>query len=117
MIQNLNLNHNLAANEEKPKLNLYAIDYLKIEIQLTNNPTVLSEKVVVPFIKFDGEYSRQQESYSQQWVHGSHNDRIQVKAKNANTIVMQGNLFKWLYGHNVAGTTDLIKLVSDTVMN
>lgn len=60
-------------------------------------------------------YSRQQESYGQQWVHGSHNDRIQVKAKNANTIVIQGNLFKWLYGHNVTGSTDLIQLVSDTV--
>lgn len=113
MIQNLNLS--LATNEEKPKLNLYAIDYLKIELQLTNNPSELSEKVVVPFIKFDGEYSRQQESYGQQWVHGSHNDRIQVKAKNANTIVIQGNLFKWLYGHNVTGSTDLVQLVSDTV--
>lgn len=60
-------------------------------------------------------YSRQQESYGQQWVHGSHNDRIQVKAKNANTIVIQGNLFKWLYGHNVTGSTDLVQLVSDTV--
>ena len=111
-IQNLNLN--LATNEEKPKLNLYAIDYLKIELQLTNNPKELSEKVVVPLIKIDGKYQQQQESYGQQWVHGSHNDRIQVKAKNANTLVIQGNLFKWLYGHNVTGSTDLVQLVSDT---
>lgn len=112
-IQNLNLN--LSTNGVKTKLNLYAIDYLKIEVQLTNNPSELSEKVVVPFIKFDGEYSQQQESYGEQWVLGSHNDRIQVKSKNANTLVIKGNLFKWLYGHNVTGTTDLITLVSDTV--
>ena len=24
-------------------------------------------------------------------------------------------MFKWLYGHNVTGSTDLIQLVSDTV--
>lgn len=29
--------------------------------------------------------------------------------------MVEGNFFKWLYGHNVTGTTDLIKLVSDTV--
>lgn len=29
--------------------------------------------------------------------------------------MVEGNFFKWLYGHNVTGATDLIKLVSDTV--
>lgn len=28
---------------------------------------------------------------------------------------IEGNFFKWLYGHNVTGSTDLIKLVTDTV--
>ncbi|WP_322782758.1 phage/plasmid replication protein, II/X family [Acinetobacter baumannii] len=112
-MQNLNLN--LATNEEKPKLNLYAIDYLKVELQLTNNPSELSEKVVVPFIKFDGEYQQQQESYGQKWIIGSHGNQLKIKSKNENTVFIEGNFFKWLYGHNVTGSTDLIKLVTDTI--
>lgn len=113
IIQKSNLN--LSTNEEEANLNLYAIDYLKIEIQLTNNPSELSEKVVIPFVKCGTEYFPQQESYGQQWIQGSHGDQIQIKSKNENTLIIQGNFFKWLYGHNVTGTTDLIKLVSDTV--
>lgn len=113
IIQKSNLN--LSTNEEEANLNLYAIDYLKIEIQLTNNPSELSEKVVIPFVKCGTEYFPQQESYGQQWIQGSYGDQIQIKSKNENTLLIQGNFFKWLYGHNVTGTTDLIKLVSDTV--
>ena len=112
-IQNLNLN--LATNEEKPKLNLYAIDYLKIEVQLTNNPSELSEKVVIPFIKCDGEFQQQPESYGQKWIAGSYGNQLKIKSKNENTLHIEGNFFKWLYGHNVTGCTDLIKLVTDTV--
>jgi hypothetical protein len=113
IIQNFNLN--LLNNEGKANLNLYAIDYLKIEIQLTNNPSELSEKVVIPFVKCGTEYFPQQESYGQQWIQGSHGDQIQIKSKNENTLLIQGNFFKWLYGQNVTGTTDLIQLVSDTI--
>ena len=108
-------NLNLSTNEEEANLNLYAIDYLKIEIQLTNNPSELSEKVVVPFVKCGTEYFPQQESYGQQWIQGSYGDQIQIKSKNENTLLIQGNFFKWLYGHNVTGITDLNQLVLDTV--
>ena len=30
-------------------------------------------------------------------------------------MIIQGNFFKWLYGHNVTGTTDLMGLVVETV--
>lgn len=113
IIQKSNLN--LSTNEEEANLNLYAIDYLKIEIQLTNNPSELSEKVVIPFVKCGTEYFPQQESYGQQWIQGSHGDQIQIKSKNENTLIIQGNFFKWLYGHNVTGTTDLMGLVVETV--
>ena len=113
IIQKSNLN--LSNNEGKANLNLYAIDYLKIEIQLTNNPSELSEKVVIPFVKCGTEYFPQQESYGQQWIQGSYGDQIQIKSKNENTLLIQGNFFKWLYGHNVTGTTDLMGLVVETV--
>src|SRR5690606_11141757 len=114
IIQKFNLN--LSTNKEEANLNLYAIDYLKIEIQLTNKPSELSEKVVIPFIKIeDGKYQQQQESYGQKWIQGSYGNQIKIKSKNENTLTVEGNFFKWLYGHNVIGNTDLIKLVSDTV--
>ncbi|WP_291354432.1 phage/plasmid replication protein, II/X family [Acinetobacter sp. UBA3106] len=48
-------------------------------------------------------------------MQGSHRDQIQIKSKNENTLLIQGNFFKWLYGHNVTGTTDLMGLVAETV--
>ena len=110
--------HNLtqSTNEVETNLNLYAIDYLKLELKITNQPNELSNKVVIPFIKsIEGEYQQQQESYGQEWIQGSYGNQLKVKAKNSNTLLVEGNLFKWMYGHNVTGSTDLIKLVSDTV--
>jgi len=95
--------------------NLFAIDYLKLKVEITNNPLELSQDMVIPLTKFDGEFQPLQESYSKQWVCGSYNDHIQIKAINKNEMLIQGNLFKWLNGQNVTGTTDLIQLVLDTV--
>ncbi|HCU76764.1 phage/plasmid replication protein, II/X family [Acinetobacter baumannii] len=46
---------------------------------------------------------------------GSHGNQLKIKSKNENTVFIEGNFFKWLYGHNVTGSTDLIKLVTDTI--
>lgn len=114
MIEKLNLTQ--STNEVKANLNLYAIDYLKLELKITNKPNELSKKVVIPFIKsIEGEYQQQQESYGQEWIQGSYGSQLKVKAKNSSTLLVEGNFFKWLYGHNVTGSTDILKLVCDTV--
>ncbi|MEB5929342.1 phage/plasmid replication protein, II/X family [Acinetobacter schindleri] len=114
MIKNFNLTQ--ATNEVKANLNLYAIDYLKLELKITNKPNELSNKVVIPFIKsIEGEYQQQQESYGQEWIQGSYGSQLKVKAKNSSTLLVEENFFKWLYGHNVTGSTDILELVCDTV--
>lgn len=115
MVLNNVLNQQINNKEALEAKNLFAIDYLKIKVQITNNPLKLSQNMVIPLTKFDGEFQPLQESYSKQWVCGSYNDHIQIKAIDEKEILIQGNLFKWLNGQNVTGTTDLIQLVLDTV--
>ncbi len=115
MVLNNVLNQQINNKEVLEAKNLFAIDYLKIKVQITNNPLKLSQNMVIPLTKFDGEFQPLQESYSKQWVCGSYNDHIQIKAIDEKEILIQGNLFKWLNGQNVTGTTDLIQLVLDTV--
>ncbi|MCH7310613.1 phage/plasmid replication protein, II/X family [Acinetobacter sp. ANC 4805] len=115
MVLNNVLNQEINNEEVLEAKNLFAIDYLKLKVEITNNPLELSQDMVIPLTKFDGEFQPLQESYSKQWVCGSHNDKIQIKSINENEIQIKGNLFKWLNGQNVTGTTDLIQLVLDTV--
>ena len=109
------LNQQINNEEVLEAKHIFAIDYLKVKVEITNNPLELSQNMVIPLTKFDGEFQPLQESYSKQWVCGSYNDHIQIKAINKNEILIHGNLFKWLNGQNVTGTTDLIQLVLDTV--
>ena len=108
---------NQTINKEKvvETTNLFAVDYLKIKVQITNHPEQLSKNMVIPLTKFDDEFQALQHSYSKQWVSGSYNDQIQIKSLSETELLIQGNLFKWLNGQNVTGTTDLIQLVFDTV--
>jgi hypothetical protein len=115
MVLNNVLNQEINNEEVLEAKNLFAIDYLKLKVEITNNPLELSQDMVIPLTKFDGEFQPLQESYSKQWVCGSYNDHIQIKAINKNEILIQGNLFKWLNGQNVIGTTNLTQLVLDTV--
>ena len=115
MVLNNVFNQQVNNEEVLEAKNLFAIDYLKLKVEITNNPLELSQDMVIPLTKFDGEFQPLQESYSKQWVCGSYNDHIQIKAINKNEMLIQGNLFKWLNGQNVTGTTDLIQLVLDTV--
>jgi len=40
----------------------------------------------------------------------TYSDKIQIKAISENELLIEGNLFKWLNGQNVTGTTDLKQL-------
>lgn len=109
-------NQQLTQNEVVETTNLFAIDSLKIKVQITNNPEKLSDAMVIPFTKLDDEFHLLQHSYSKKWVCGSYSEKIQIKAISENEILIEGNLFKWLNGQNVTGTTDLTQLVLDTVV-
>lgn len=115
MVLNSFLNQTINEEEVVETTNLFAVDYLKIKVQITNHPEKLSKNMVIPLTKFDDEFQALQHSYSKQWVCGSYNDQIQIKSLSETELLIQGNLFKWLNGQNVTGTTDLIQLVFDTV--
>ncbi len=116
MVLNSVLNQTINEEEVLCATNLFAIDYLKIKVQITNNPEKLSKNMVIPLAKFDDEFQALQHSYSKQWVCGSYNDQIQVKSVNESELIVQGNLFKWLNGQNVIGSTDLTQIVIDTIV-
>lgn len=46
-----------------------------------------------------------------QQVRGSYESNLNVKSLDPNTLFIDGNLTKWLQGHNLFGTNDLIGLV------
>ena len=96
MVLNNVLNQQINNEEVLEAKHIFAIDYLKVKVEITNNPLELSQNMVIPLTKFDGEFQPLQESYSKQWVCGSYNDHIQIKAINKNEILIHGNLFKWL---------------------
>lgn len=45
-------------------------------------------------------------------VEGSHDSSISIKALTPQTIVISGNPVKWLQGHNLFGTNDLVALMA-----
>jgi|LSQX01.1.fsa_nt_gb II/X family phage/plasmid replication protein len=116
MVLNSVLNQTINEEEVVDTTNLFAIDYLKVKVQITNNPEKLSHGMVIPLAKLNDEFQPLQHSYSKQWVCGSYSDQIQIKSINENELLIQGNLYKWLNGQNVTGTTDLMQLVFDTVI-
>ena len=116
MVLNSVLNQTINEEEVVDTTNLFAIDYLKVKVQITNNPERLSDAMVIPFTKLDDEFHLLQHSYSKKWVCGSYSDKIQIKAISENELLIEGNLSKWLNGQNVTGTTDLKQLVLDTVV-
>lgn len=73
------LNQTINNEEVLEAKHIFAIDYLKVKVEITNNPLELSQNMVIPLTKFDGEFQPLQESYSKQWVCGSY--KYQLKSK------------------------------------
>ena len=56
MVLNNVLNQEINNEEVLEAKNLFAIDYLKLKVEITNNPLELSQDMVIPLTKFDGEF-------------------------------------------------------------
>lgn len=56
MVLNNVLNQEINNEEVLEAKNLFAIDYLKIKVQITNNPFKLSQNMIIPLSKLDGEF-------------------------------------------------------------
>src|SRR5690606_6411735 len=47
-----------------------------------------------------------------QQIHGSYESSLSIKSLDPETILIDGNPAKWLQGHNIFGSDDLIGLVN-----
>lgn len=88
------------------------IDWITAKITCTHNPEVLSSGRSIRTKRIDGSEYLEYEICNRLSVKGSHDSNITIRSHTDKTIEVSGNPAKYLQGHNVFGTNDLIYLVS-----
>ncbi len=100
---------------------IYSLDWLKVVVHVNHNQHSLNNGVRVDIKRIDGGYDTegQMESFRPLLIRkrGSYSSSLQVKSLSESTLLIEGNFYKWLYGHNVTGSPDLIGLVFDVVQS
>lgn len=94
---------------------IYAIDWLRIEIHCDHNSITLSDGMTT-YIRKQGDsfdLDNISLSYKKTCLKGSYDSSIFIKStKESSVLEIEGNFFKFLYGQNITGTTNITKLVS-----
>lgn len=97
---------------------IYAVDWLKIEIHCDHDSITLSDGMTT-YIRKQGDsfdLDNISLSYKKTCLKGSYNSSIFIKStKESSVLEIEGNFFKFLYGQNITGTTNITKLVSDLI--
>lgn len=97
--------------------NYYMVDWLKIKVNINHNQEQLNNGLRFDVSKIDDEYSEPIVSYKELWLtEPSYDNRLKIKSLKDNTLLISGNLGKWLGGQNIVGSDDVIKLVYETVI-
>lgn len=95
----------------------YMVDWLRVRVEVDHNPEELSSAIRFDAIKTDNGYSEPMKSYKEIWItEPSYSNKLKVKSTTDGTLLIDGNLGKWLTGHNITGNSDVIALVHSTVM-
>lgn len=95
----------------------YMVDWLKIKVNINHNQEQLNNGLRFDVSKIDDEYSEPIVSYKELWLtEPSYDNRLKIKSLKDNTLLISGNLGKWLGGQNIVGSDDVIKLVYETVI-
>ena len=109
----------MSLNSTLTEESLYSVDWLKVVVHVNHNQHKLNNGVRVDIKRIDGGYDveGQMESFRPLLIRkrGSYSSSLQVKSLSESTLLIEGNFYKWLYGHNVTGSPDLIRLVFDVV--
>ena len=97
--------------------NLYAVDWLKIEVHVNHNQHALNDGMRVDIKRNNDGYDteRQYLSFHKIRIPSSFDTKLSVKSLSESTLQIEGNFYKWLNGQNVTGSTDLVGLVFDVV--
>lgn len=95
----------------------YMVDWLRVRVEVDHNPEELNSAIRFDAIKTDNGYSEPMKSYKEIWItEPSYSNKLKVKSTKDGTLLIDGNLGKWLTGHNITGNNDVIALVHSTVM-
>lgn len=95
----------------------YMVDWLRVRVAVDHNPEELNSAIRFDAIKTDNGYSEPMKSYKEVWItEPSYSNKLKVKSTKDGTLLIDGNLGKWLTGHNITGNSDVIALVHSTVM-
>ena len=88
------------------------IDWVTAKITCTHNPDVLSSGRSIRTKKINGVEHLEYEISNRLSIKGSHDANITIRSHTDSTIEISGNPAKFLQGHNIFGTSDLIYLLS-----
>ncbi|MBU5618081.1 phage/plasmid replication protein, II/X family [Psychrobacter sp. TAE2020] len=95
----------------------YMVDWLKVRVEVDHNPEELNSAIRFDAIKTSNGYGEPMKSYKEMWItEPSYSNKLKVKSTKDGTLLIDGNLGKWLTGHNITGNSDVIALVYKTVM-
>ena len=95
----------------------YMVDWLKVKVNVNHDPEKLNSGLRFDVSKIDDEYSEPIISYKELWfTEPSYDNRLKIKSLKDNTLLISGNLGKWLTGQNIVGSDDVITLVYDTII-
>lgn len=103
--------------EKEQDIQLYMVDWLKVVVDVKHNPDSLNNGLRFDVAKSGSSYSEAMKSYKGMWVTDpSYDNRLKVKSMKNGSLLVEGNLGKWLTGHNVTGSDNVVALVYDTVI-
>lgn len=95
----------------------YMVDWLRVRVEVDHNPEKLSSGLRVDLLKIGNDYGEPMHSYREMWItEPSYSNKLKVKSTKDGTLLIDGNLGKWLTGHNITGDSDVIALVHKTIM-
>lgn len=95
----------------------YMVDWLRVRVEVNHNPEKLNDGLRFDVVKTGDSYGELLKSYKEVWVsEPSYDNRLKVKSTKDGSLLIDGNLGKWITGHNITGDSDVIALVHKTVM-
>jgi len=95
----------------------YMVDWLKLRVNVNHNPDELSAGVRFDLLKEGNGYAEPMKSYKETWITTpSYDDKLKVKSMKDGSLLIEGNLGKFLTGQNVVGESDVISLVYKTIL-
>jgi II/X family phage/plasmid replication protein len=95
----------------------YMVDWLRVRVEVDHNPDEINDGMRFDVVKSGGSYGEPMQSYKETWVtEPSYSNKLKVKSTKDGTLLIDGNLGKWITGHNITGDSDVIELVHKAVM-